>query len=200
MVHARFQEHVPSLFLEKLTKLRKDFRFLVSKRVENNKKERMENIELQFTKMVKEYRKTIYTVCYFFSKDTEEVNDLFQEILINLWKGFPKFRGESDIRTWIWRVSLNTCSNQKRKKDSRVQTVPLSMDIDLYNDDDQHSRQIQMLYDRINRLDVFDKAIILLWLENMTYQDIASVVGISTAAVTTRLFRIKEQLKSMSNK
>ena len=200
MVHARFQEHVPSLFLEKLTKLRKDFRFLVSKRVENNKKERMENIELQFTKMVKEYRKTIYTVCYFFSKDTEEVNDLFQEILINLWRGFPKFRGESDIRTWIWRVSLNTCSNQKRKKDSRVQTVPLSMDIDLYNDDDQHSRQIQMLYDRINRLDVFDKAIILLWLENMTYQDIASVVGISTAAVTNRLFRIKEQLKSMSNK
>lgn len=200
MVHARFQEHVPSLFLEKLTKLRKDFRILVSKRVENNKKERMENIELQFTKMVKEYRKTIYTVCYFFSKDTEEVNDLFQEILINLWRGFPKFRGESDIRTWIWRVSLNTCSNQKRKKDSRVQTVPLSMDIDLYNDDDQHSRQIQMLYDRINRLDVFDKAIILLWLENMTYQDIASVVGISTAAVTTRLFRIKEQLKSMSNK
>ena len=200
MVHARFQEHVPSLFLEKLTKLRKDFQIPVSKRVENNKKERMENFELQFTKMVKEYRKTIYTVCYFFSKDTEEVNDLFQEILINLWKGFPKFRGESDIKTWIWRVSLNTCSNQKRKKDSRVQTVPLSMDIDLYNDDDQHSRQIQMLYDRINRLDVFDKAIILLWLENMTYQDIASVIGISTAAVTTRLFRIKEQLKSMSNK
>ena len=200
MVHARFHEHAPSLFLEKLAKLRKDFRIPVSKRVENNKKERMENIELQFTKMVKEYRKTIYTVCYFFSKDTEEVNDLFQEILINLWKGFPKFRGESDIRTWIWRVSLNTCSNQKRKKDSRVQTVPLSMDIDLYNDDDQHSRQIQMLYNRINRLDVFDKAIILLWLENMTYQDIASVVGISTAAVTTRLFRIKEQLKSMSNK
>lgn len=200
MVHARFREHAPSLFLEKTTKLRKDFRILVSKRVENNKKERMENIELQFTKMVKEYRKTIYTICYFFSKDTEEVNDLFQEILTNLWKGFPKFRGESDIRTWIWRVSLNTCSNQKRKKDSRVQTVPLSMDIDLYNDDDQHSRQIQMLYDRINRLDVFDKAIILLWLENMTYQDIASVIGISTAAVTTRLFRIKEQLKSMSNK
>ena len=200
MVHAQFHGHAPSFFYEKLTKLRKDFRIPVSKRVENNKKERMENIELQFTKMVKEYRKTIYTVCYFFSKDTEEVNDLFQEILINLWKGFPKFRGESDIRTWIWRVSLNTCSNQKRKKDSRVQTVPLSMDIDLYNDDDQHSRQIQMLYDRINRLDVFDKAIILLWLENMTYQDIASVVGISTAAVTTRLFRIKEQLKSMSNK
>ncbi len=160
----------------------------------------MENIELQFTRMVKEYRKTIYTVCYFFSKDTEEVNDLYQEILINLWKGFPNYRGESSLKTWIWRVSLNTCSNQERKKKSRIRTVPLSIDIDLYNDEDAGSRQIQMLYDRINRLDVFDRAIILLWLENMTYQDIADVVGISVSNVTTRLFRIKEQLKSMSNK
>ena len=160
----------------------------------------MENIELQFTRMVKEYRKTIYTVCYFFSKDTEEVNDLYQEILINLWRGFPNYRGESSLKTWIWRVSLNTCSNQERKTKSRIQTVPLSIDIDLYNDEDAGSRQIQMLYDRINRLDVFDRAIILLWLENMTYQDIADVVGISVSNVTTRLFRIKEQLKSMSNK
>ena len=160
----------------------------------------MENIELQFTKMVKEYRKTIYTVCYFFSKDTEEVNDLYQEILINLWKGFEKFRGESSLKTWIWRVSLNTCNNQERKKKSSIQTIPLSIDIDLYNDDDVQSKQIQMLYDRINRLDVFDRAIILLWLENMNYQDIADVVGISLSNVTTRLFRIKEQLKSMSNK
>ena len=160
----------------------------------------MKDIELQFTKMVKEHRKTIYTVCYFFSKDTEEVNDLYQEILINLWKGFEQFRGESSLKTWIWRVSLNTCNNQERKKKSSVQTIPLSIDIDLYNDDDAQSKQIQMLYDRINRLDVFDRAIILLWLENMSYQDIADVVGISLSNVTTRLFRIKEQLKSMSNK
>ena len=160
----------------------------------------MKDIELQFTKMVKEYRKTIYTVCYFYSKDSEEVNDLYQEILINLWKGFEKFRGESSLKTWIWRVSLNTCNNQERKKKGSVQTIPLSIDIDLYNDDDIQSKQIQMLYDRINRLDVFDRAIILLWLENMNYQDIADVVGISLSNVTTRLFRIKEQLKSMSNK
>ena len=160
----------------------------------------MKDIELQFTKMVKEYRKTIYTVCYFYSKNSEEVNDLYQEILINLWKGFEKFRGESSLKTWIWRVSLNTCNNQERKKKSSVQTIPLSIDIDLYNDDDVQSKQIQMLYDRINRLDVFDRAIILLWLENMSYQDIADVVGISLPNVTTRLFRIKEQLKSMSNK
>ena len=159
----------------------------------------MDNIEFEFTKMIKEDRKTIYTVCYFFSKDSDEVNDLFQEILINLWKGFPKFRGESSYSTWIWRVSLNTCNNQERRKKRSVETVPLSIDIDLYNDDDEKSRQIQMLYDRISRLEPFDRAIILLWLENMTYEDIAGIMGISLANVTTRLFRIKEQLKSMSN-
>lgn len=159
----------------------------------------MDNTERKFTEMVKLYRKTIYTVCYFFSNDKEEVDDLFQEILINLWNGFKEFRGESDIKTWIWRVSLNTCSNQERKKRNRLQTVPLLVDIDLYHDEDLHSKQIQMLYDRINRLDLFDRAIILLWLENMSYQEIANVVGITLSNVTTRLFRIKEQLKSMSN-
>ena len=159
----------------------------------------MDNIEREFTKIIKGHRKTIYTVCYFFSKDSDEVNDLFQEILINLWKGFPKFRGESSYSTWIWRVSLNTCNNQERRKKRSVETAPLSIDIDLYNDDDDKSRQIQMLYDRISRLEPFDRAIILLWLENMTYEDIAGIMGISLANVTTRLFRIKEQLKSMSN-
>lgn len=160
----------------------------------------MNDIEIQFAEMVKEYKRTIYSVCYFFSKDSDEVNDLYQEVLINLWKGFEHFRGESSVKTWIWRVSLNTCNTIERKKRKRVSTIPLSIDIDLYNDEDEQSKQIQKLYDRINRLDIFEKAIILLWLENMSYQEIAQIMGISLSAVTTRLYRIKEQLKSMSNK
>ena len=159
----------------------------------------MNDKEFEFTKIVKEYRKTIYKVCYFYSKNTDEVDDLFQEVLINLWNGFEQFRGESSMKTWVWRVCLNTCNTIERKKKRRVATIPLTMDIDLYNDTDIESRQIQMLYDRINRLDVFDRAIILLWLENMSYQDIASLIGVSVPNITTRLFRIKEQLKSMSN-
>lgn len=159
----------------------------------------MDSKELEFTKMVEAYKQTIYKVCYFYSKDTDEVNDLFQEILINLWNGFKTFRCESDIKTWVWRVSLNTCNTQERRKKSRVQTIPLTMDIDLYNDTDVKSKQIQMLYNRINRLEVFDRAIILLWLENMSYQDIANVMGLTVANITSRLFRIKEQLKTMSN-
>ena len=147
---------------------------------------------------MKEHKNTIYTVCFMFSKDTDEVNDLFQEILINLWQGFNSFKGESSIRTWIWRVSLNTCISSERKK-NKLQTVPLSMDINLYEDTDEDSRQIQMLYSRINRLKPFDRAIVLLWLDNLSYDEIAAIVGISVKNVSVRLVRIKEELKKMSN-
>ena len=159
----------------------------------------MNAIELEFTKMVREYRKTIYTVCYFFSDNPTDVDDLFQEVLVNLWKGFPKFRGDSSPKTWVWRVSLNTCSKVERGKRRNVPTVPLVIDKDLLSESNEVGRQVKMLYERINRLELFDRAIILLWLESMSYDEIAAIVGISTSAVTSRLFRIKEQLKSMSN-
>ena len=154
--------------------------------------------EKEFEKIVKEHKNTIYTVCFMFSKDADEVNDLFQETLINLWQGFNSFKGESSIRTWIWRISLNTCISSERKK-SKLHTVPLSMDINLYEDTDEDSRQIQMLYNRINRLKPFDRAIVLLRLDNLSYDEIATIVGISVKNVSVRLVRIKEELKKMSN-
>lgn len=159
----------------------------------------MENIEQEFTKMVKKYRKTIYTVCYFFSDNPTEVDDLFQEVLINLWKSYPRFRGESSIKTWIWRVSMNTCCSVERGKKRVLPTVPI-LESDILPESDEPGRQIKMLYERINKLELFDRAIILLWLESMSYDEIAAIVGLTTSAVTTRLFRIKEQLKSMSNR
>ena len=152
--------------------------------------------EKAFALMVKEQKSTIYTVCYMFSKDQDEVNDLFQEILINLWNGFSSFEGRSNIRTWVYRISLNTCISQDRKKKHR-NTIPLSMDIDLFSDQDSDSRQVEMLRQRINQLGSFDRAIILLWLENMSYDEIGQIVGISTKNVSVRLYRIKEQLKQM---
>ena len=157
----------------------------------------MNQQENQFAKMVRDQKSTIYTVCYMFSKDQEEVNDLFQEILVNLWNGFDKFEGRSDIRTWVYRVSLNTCISQDRKKKRRA-TVPLSVNINLFSDQDEDTRQVDMLRKRINQLGAFDRAIILLWLENMTYEEIGQIVGISTKNVSVRLFRIKEQLKKMN--
>ena len=154
--------------------------------------------EQQFAQLVKEQKSTIYTVCYMFSKDEDEVADLFEEVLVNLWKGFQAFQGRSNPRTWVYRVSLNTCISADRKKKKRRKTIPLTMDINLFEDSNADSRQVQMLRSRIARLGPFDRAIVLLWLENMSYEEIGQVVGISTKNVSVRLFRIKEQLKTMS--
>lgn len=158
----------------------------------------MNSLELDFARIVREHKGTVYTVCYMFSKDEEEVADLFQDILVNLWKGFEKFRGESSIRTWIYRVSLNTCISADRKKKRRGESVSLDMDINLFDDAAEDMKQVRMLQNRISRLGPFDRAIVLLWLENLSYDEIGSIVGITAKNVSVRLFRIKEQLKQMS--
>lgn len=159
----------------------------------------MDNLEKEFETVARGHRSTIYTVCYMFSDDADEVADLFQETLINMWKGFARFRGESDVKTWIWRVALNTCITAERKKKRRGDEIPLSMDINLFEDNDNDTRQIRLLRERIMLLGYFDRAIVLLWLENLSYEDIGAIVGISAKNVSVRLVRIREQLKRMSN-
>ena len=151
--------------------------------------------EREFEKMVREHKSTIYTVCYMFSSDKDEVADLFQETLINLWKGVNTFRGDADINSWIWKVSLNTCISHDRKR--KVRTEPLSLNIDLFEDTDEGTRQAGLLRQRISKLGPFDRAIVLLWLENLSYEEIGLIVGISAKNVSVRLVRIKEQLKKM---
>lgn len=155
--------------------------------------------EKEFAEIVRENKTTIYTVCYMFAADKEEVEDLFQEILIALWQGLESFRGESALRSWIYRIALNTCISADRKKRRRADSVRLDMKINLFADTDDDSRQAQMLRQRIGKLGVFDRAIILLWLENLSYEEIGAIVGISAKNVSVRLVRIREQLKNMSN-
>ena len=154
--------------------------------------------EQKFTKLVKENKGTIYTVCFMFSDDKAQVDDLFQEVLINLWKGFAGFKAESAQSTWVWKVALNTCISADRKDKKRKNTEPLEVDIDLYQDTDSDTRQVRALHNRINKLQPFDRAIVLLWLENLSYDDIGAIVGISAKNVSVRLVRIKEELKKMT--
>lgn len=154
--------------------------------------------EQQFEQMVREYRSTIYTICYMFSKDQDEVSDLFQEVLINLWKSFPSFEGRSKLNSWVYRVSMNVCISLERKKKSQ-RTVPLMMDINPFEEENANSKQMEILRKRIARLGIFDRAIILLWLENMSYEEIGEIIGITAKNVSVRLYRMKEELKKMSN-
>lgn len=153
--------------------------------------------EQTFENLVKQNKSTIYSICYMFSEDQEEVNDLFQDILLHLWLGFDKFRGASNINTWIYRVSLNTCISSDRKKKRAGERVELTMDLDLFAESNKDTKQVKQLYNRIHQLGLVDRAIVMLWLENLSYEEIGLIIGISPTNVGIKLNRIKEQLKSM---
>lgn len=133
-----------------------------------------------------------------FSNDADEVADLFQEVLVKLWNGYDSFQGKSDIKTWIYRVTLNTCITLDRKKRRRNRAM-LSMDVDYFDSQEQETAQVRILHERIARLQPLDRAIILLWLEQISYGEIGEIVGISAKNMSVRLARIRVQLKNMSN-
>lgn len=156
--------------------------------------------ESKFTELVREYKNTIYTVCMMFADKPEDTDDLVQEALINLWRGFQK---ANDVcKSWVWRVSMNSCITIDRKRKKRSSECPLTADMEsMMNNCDESDRNnnIKLLYDRIHQLNAFDRAIVMLWLEGMPYEEIGDIVGISTKNVSVRLIRIKEQLKKMNN-
>lgn len=158
--------------------------------------------ETDFTRLVREQKSTIYTVCLMFSDDSDEVEDLVQETLINLWKGYDSFEGRSEVRTWVWRIAMNTCISADRKRKRRkTDSSPLDtigVSAEEVSGEAQDDKQIRLLHDRIHQLGVFDRAIDLLWLEDLSYEEIGQIVGISAKNVSVRLVRIREQLKNMN--
>ena len=155
-------------------------------------------LEKEFENIVRQYKANLYMICYMYAKDKDEANDFFQETLIRLWQGFPQFRGESNINTWISRICINTCISSLRKKKKHSETIRLSIDLEMLDDDSGQSQQLAQMHALINKLGVLDKALILLWLDNMSYAEIAEVMGITVSNVSVKLLRIRGKLKEMA--
>lgn len=154
----------------------------------------MNTNEREFTQLVKQHQDTIYSVCLMFADNEDDANDLMQEVLIKLWKGFGTFRGECDVKGWLWRVAMNTCITQEGRKKRTTEAAANQ----ILPTTSAETKQIKMLHDRIHRLPPFDRAIVMLWLEDMSYEEIGQIVGISAKNVSVRLVRIKEELKKMN--
>lgn len=158
-------------------------------------------IERQFTELIKEQKATIYSICLMFADERTEVDDLVQEALINLWQGFENFQGRSSLKTWVYKVTLNSCiSYDRKRKHSNMVSIEvvepsLLEGADKTNDADQW----KLLHKRIQKLGPFDRAIVLLWLEDLSYEEIATIVGISIKNVSVRLVRIRQQLMRMKD-
>ena len=157
-------------------------------------------LEKEFLALVDAHKRAIYKVCYMYADDQEELNDLYQEVVLNLWKGFLRYRGDSKLVTWVYRIAMNTCITYLRRSNARPLTVPLTVEVkEPLDDEETKTAQLRELYRLISQLGKLERALILLWLEERSYQEIADILGISKNNIAVKLNRVKEKLKKMSN-
>ena len=156
--------------------------------------------ERDFASLIKQHSRIINKVSYFYANDKLPFDDLRQEIYVNIWLGLKQFRGDSKMSTWIYRVSLNSCVSYFRKH-KRHQSEYTSIDSipEIYDSGIEKPDRLREMYNLINRLDRVEKALILLWLNDRKYDDIADIMGIPRNTVASRLHRIKEKLVKYSN-
>lgn len=152
--------------------------------------------ENSFLQMVSQYESAIYKVCWMFvGTDAEAVKDLYQEIILRLWKGFRKYRPDDRDLSWIYRISLNTAISYKRKKTFTSEVLDKEADIAATAEDNT----MEKLYELVNRLDPLEKSIIYLYLEQRSYREIGMIIGISETNVGTKMQRIKQKLKLIND-
>ena len=156
------------------------------------------NIEKAFIELVRENERLIYKVCSIYISDEFPIADLYQEVVYNLWKGFPKFRNECSVSTWMYRIALNTCITGMRKELRRPQHVPILDFKENLIEPESMEENIREMYKLIYQLKTLERAIILLYLEEKSYQEIADITGLTLNNVAIKLKRIKEKLKRMS--
>jgi RNA polymerase sigma-70 factor (ECF subfamily) len=158
--------------------------------------------EMEFEKIINNNQAIINKVCFGYTNTLEDRNDLRQEIIIQIWKAYPKFNYQSKISTWIYRIALNTAiSNFRRNKRSIKSNELLSAYHHIPEEEENKElrENIVKLYQLIHRLDDVEKAIMLLYLDDNSYCDIAAIVGITETNVATKINRIKAKLKKQFN-
>ncbi|MDE3741303.1 RNA polymerase sigma factor [Maribacter polysaccharolyticus] len=159
-------------------------------------------LEHQFVTELENNQNIVHKVCTLYTNDKHSHNDLFQEITIQLWKAYPKFRGESKFSTWMYRVALNTAITLYRKSKKRVQTQDYDSviyKITANEYDPQEEEQLKLMYAAVKQLGDIEKALVFLYLEDKDYREIASTLGITEVNARVKMNRIKKKLKTILN-
>jgi len=159
-------------------------------------------LEHQFVTELENNQNIVHKVCTLYTNDRDSHKDLFQEITIQLWKAYPKFRGESKFSTWMYRVALNTAITLYRKSKKRIQTqdyesVIFKITADEY--DPLEEQQLQLMYKAVKQLGDIEKALVFLYLEDKDYREIAETLGITEVNARVKMNRIKNKLRTILN-
>lgn len=159
-------------------------------------------LEHKFVKELQDNQNIVHKVCTLYTNDRDSHKDLFQEITIQLWKAYPKFRGEAKFSTWMYRVALNTAITLYRKSKKRVDTqdyesVIFKIKADEY--DDTEEQQLKLMYKAVRQLGDIDKALVFMYLEDKNYTEISETLGITEVNARVKINRIKTKLRTLLN-
>ncbi|GET33242.1 DNA-directed RNA polymerase sigma-70 factor [Prolixibacter bellariivorans] len=155
------------------------------------------------TQFVSDFEKNIGIILKIsraYTNTNHDREDLINDIALELWKAYPKFNGDSKISTWFYRIALNVSMNYKRKKkpDLMFYHEVNQIKVSDWLDREEENEQVDLLYECIDDLNEFNKAIIILYLDGNSHDEISTITGISKTNVGTRISRIKEQLKEIA--
>lgn len=158
--------------------------------------------EIAFAELIRKHQGLLIKVTSIYTDNKADQEDLFQEVVYQLWKSFDSFRNEAKISTWMYRVAMNTAITQLKKRKRSPDEVPISDAILSRSDnkDDNYEERLRFLYKQIERLNVLEKGLMLLLLEGRSYKEIAEITGLSDSNVGTRISRIKKKLKTNMTK
>lgn len=145
-----------------------------------------------FEKFIRDNQAIINKICRAYANTHEEFQDYTQEVALQLWNSHERFKGNAQLSTWVYRVTLNVCLSQIRKK--KVATSPL-IDHDIQVEEDANGDRLASLYVALKKLKESDRAIILLYLEDKSYKEIAQILGLTVSNVGVKVSRIKNELK-----
>lgn len=158
------------------------------------------NIEKAFASMIADNERLIYKVCSVYAFEPEDRRDLFQEIVLQAWRGYARFKEDAKVSTWLYRVALNTAISHKRKQHTTISTRP--QDELLYQIADNaleyRNEEYKMLHRLISELPTLEKAIMLLYLEDKSYQEMAEILGLTPGNVGVKINRIKDKLRKQA--
>ncbi|WP_324025866.1 sigma-70 family RNA polymerase sigma factor [Maribacter sp. BPC-D8] len=159
-------------------------------------------LEHKFVTELQDNQNIVHKVCTLYTNDRDSHNDLFQEITIQLWKAYPKFRGEAKFSTWMYRVALNTAITLYRKNKRRIDTadyesIIFKIKADEY--DETEELQLKLMYKAVKQLNDIDKALVFLYLEDKNYTEISETLGITEVNARVKMNRIKTKLRTILN-